>query len=259
MGQKASLPQSGTTIQVIGAGLPRTGTASFSTALEILLQGPIFHCGTQATLGPPAQIKTWIKILRQWLSGTATDRHAMLQLLERQLDGYAAITDSPGSQFIPELMELYPEAKVICTVRDPASWERSMDQVMTLTMSWFLRWVLLPLPGMRYFIEYIHLLGDQWYRMYDEPLPTSRTYHRHLAWLRETVPADRLVFFDVKDGWAPLCRALGKEVPKDLPFPHVNDSDAIEKIARLHVRRGLARWAVLLAVAAAPVAWLLRR
>ncbi|KAJ5786611.1 uncharacterized protein N7503_011823 [Penicillium pulvis] len=241
MGQKPSVPQPGTTIQVIGAGLPRTGTASFSKALEILLEGPTFHCGTQATLGPPIQIKTWIQALKHWAAGGDTDKKALLELLARQYDGYAATTDSPGGQLVPELMALYPDAKVICTVRDPVSWEKSMNQVMHYTFLWFLRGVLFPLPGMRHFIDYLTLLSVQWKRLYDEDVPTRKTYYRHIEWLKEVVPEHRLVFYDVRDGWEPLCKALGKEVPKDIPFPHINDGEAIEKIAKLHIRRGLTR------------------
>lgn len=52
MGQQYSAPVPGTKLQVIGAGLPRTGTVSFSRALEILLDGPVYHDGTNITLGP---------------------------------------------------------------------------------------------------------------------------------------------------------------------------------------------------------------
>ena len=58
MGQQASVPKPGTQIQVIGAGLPRTGTTSFSRSLEILLNGPVYHVGTQTTLGPEVHIKS---------------------------------------------------------------------------------------------------------------------------------------------------------------------------------------------------------
>ena len=259
MGQKPSVPQPGTTIQVIGAGLPRTGTASFSTALEILLEGPVFHCGTQATLGPPIQIKTWIQALKHCAAGGDSDQKALRELLSRQYDGYAATTDSPGGQLVPELMALYPDAKVICTVRDPVSWEKSMNHVMHYTFMWFLRGVLFPLPGMRHFIDYLTLLSVQWKRLYDEDVPTRKTYYRHIEWLKEVVPEHRLVFYDVKDGWEPLCKALGKEVPKDIPFPHINDGDAIEKIAKLHIRRGLTRWAFILAIGATGLAWALYR
>ncbi|KAB8070528.1 P-loop containing nucleoside triphosphate hydrolase protein [Aspergillus leporis] len=243
MGQQPSVPFPGTRIQVIGAGLPRTGTASFSEALKILLNGPVFHCGTQNTIGPPIEITSWMKILRHWLRH---DRQETLELLQRRLDGYAAITDSPGSQLVPELLELYPDAMVICTVRDPMSWEKSVTQVSNLCTVWCLRLVLLPLPGMRYFIEYVNLVGDQWAKMYGVRQPDRRTFLQHIEWLKEIVPEERLVFFDVKDGWEPLCKALGKDIP-DIPFPQINDSDEIGRIAKLHIQRGLMRWAGLLA------------
>lgn len=258
MGQQASLPQQGTSIQVIGAGLPRTGTASFSLALEILLGGPVYHGGTQSTLGPPSQIKAWTRIMQLWLQGRPADRPAMLDLISQDLDGYAAITDSPGSQFVPELMQLYPHAKVVCTVRDPDPWKQSMHRVISMIVLSFLRVVLLPLPGMRHWINYVVLIGNMWEKMYGEQTPTAVTYHRHIAWLKEVVPEDRLVFFDVKDGWGPLCKALDMDVPTDQPFPHVNDADAIAQVAKYHIRRGLTRWAVILAVGAAGVAWALR-
>ena len=66
-----------------------------------------------------------------------------------------------------------------------------------------------------------------------------------MAWLKKTVPEDRLIFFDVKDGWGPLCKALGKEVPKDVAFPNINDGEAIERFAKTHVQRGMIRWAVV--------------
>lgn len=273
MGQKSSAPQPGTKFRVIGAGLPRTGTASLSRALEILYDGPVFHCGTQAILGPTVQITTWMDILRRWrqLAGRESDpphlreaqaqaqAQAMLVALHRQLDGYVAVTDSPGAQLIPELMRLYPDAKVIVTVRDAVSWERSMEQVRNATVPWYLHLVLLPLPGLMYFVPYLQLLAAQWEVLYGEAVPTRRTYERHIAWLKEVVPRERLVFFEVRDGWGSLCEALGRDVPENVPFPHVNDSDAVDDIFRVHVRRGLMRWAVIVAVGGAAVVWMVHR
>jgi Sulfotransferase domain len=45
--------------------------------------------------------------------------------LEPVLAGYVAITDTWGAAMTPELLELYPDAKVICTVRNPESWFKS--------------------------------------------------------------------------------------------------------------------------------------
>ncbi|OOF93550.1 hypothetical protein ASPCADRAFT_508666 [Aspergillus carbonarius ITEM 5010] len=260
MGQNPSLPQPGTKIQVIGAGLSRTGTASFSAALTILLDGPVYHGGTQITIGPPEEITSWITIIKNVLTEKSEDRQKALSLMEHRLDGYAAITDAPGSQLVPELLELYPDAKVICTVRDPVAWEKSMTQVKHLVRMWFLRAVFLPLPGMRHFVDYISQTSMQWQKAYGTHLRPGPAYHKHIAWLKEVVPEDRLVFVDVKDGWEPLCKALGKEVPKDIPFPRINDSEAINRTARYHIRRGLMRWAaIFVAAGVASAAYFLRR
>ena len=118
-----------------------------------------------------------------------------------RLDGYAAITNAPASRLVPELMELYPDAKIICTVRDAKSWAKSLEGASKAVTMWFLRFVLFPLPTLRFFVEYIDLQRDAWIRLYGErELLTVQTYNRHIEWLKEIVPADRLVFFDVKDG-----------------------------------------------------------
>jgi len=255
MGQQASVPKPGTKLQVIGAGLSRTGTASFSRALEILLDGPVYHGGTQTTLGPEVEIKSWIKVLSHWPASNNSDKRLILDLMASRLDGYAAITDAPASGLVPELMELYPDAMVICTVRDPLSWEKSMEGISKAATMWFLRGVLLPLPALRYFVDYINVLGQAWFKLYGEGEPFTReTYDRHIAWLRKTVPEDRLVFFDVKDGWKPLCKTLEKKIPDGIPFPRINDGEAIDAFAKKHVQRGLVRWAGIIAAGVAVLA-----
>ncbi|GFN11713.1 sulfotransferase family protein [Aspergillus tubingensis] len=146
-------------------------------------------------------------------------------------------------------MEIYPDAKAICTVRDPVAWEKSMAQLEGLVRSsWFLRAIMLPIPGMRHFMDYLALVALQWRRIYGRNGGPGGAYHKHIEWLKEVVPEERLVFVDVRDGWEPLCRALGMEVPKDIPFPRVNDSEAITRTVRRHVRRGLIRWVGIFAV-----------
>lgn len=255
MGNQASVPRPGTKLQVIGAGLPRTGTASFSEALRILLGAPVYHGGTQCTMGEPVEMLSWIKVLRLFPFKDGADRSAALALIRQRLDGYAATTDAPGAGLIPELLELYPDAKVICTVRDPEAWVESMAGVASASTKWFLRGVLLPLPTMRHFIDYINGLRDQWLYLYGETEPPTRmTYDRHMQWLKETVPEDKLVFVAVKDGWEPLCKALGKDIP-DVPFPRINDGEAIEKFAAKTTMRGLLRWSVLLVAVGVGIAF----
>lgn len=70
-------------------------------------------------------------------------------------------------------------------------------------------------------------------------------WERHIAYLERTVPKDKLVYFDVKDGWEPLCKALNVPVPEGVEFPRINDGKAIETFAAKQVRRGLQRWALV--------------
>ena len=49
-------------------------------------------------------------------------------------------------------------------------------------------------------------------------------YRKRTEEVRAGLPADRLLVFDVAEGWGPLCAFLGKEVP-DEPFPHHNLRD----------------------------------
>ncbi|KAH8655878.1 hypothetical protein BX600DRAFT_515563 [Xylariales sp. PMI_506] len=250
MGQQYSASRPGTKLRVIGAGLPRTGTAAFSRALEILLDGPIYHGGTQTTLGPESEIQTWIKVLSQWPPIDQSSKVANLELIKSRTEGFAAITDSPGCGLVEELMTLYPDAKVICTVRDVSAWEKSLDGVKSSATQWFLRFVLFPLPSLRFFVDYIDVLRDQWLTLYGEIDPASgKIWDQHMAWLKETVPQDRLIFYDVRDGWDPLCRALDLPVPADIPFPRINDSKAIDDFAKAQVQRGLTRWALIFVTA----------
>jgi len=46
-------------------------------------------------------------------------------------------------------------------------------------------------------------------------------YRRRTEEVREALPADRLLVFDVAEGWQPLCEFLEVDVP-DEPFPHHN-------------------------------------
>jgi hypothetical protein len=255
MGAQSSAPKPGTKYQVIGAGLSRTGTASFSEALRILLDGPIYHGGTQATMGPDTDIKSFIEILTKlfhYPQRTEASEREALQLLKERLDGYAASTDAPTSGLVPELLKLYPEAKVICTVRDPKAWAKSMETVASVSTMAFLGFILFPVPGMRHFPNYINKLRDQWTTLYGdagrEP-HTAETYERHINWLKKVVPEEKLVFFAVKDGWEPLCKALNKPVPKDIPFPRINDGEAINRLAKRKVTEGLIRWLIIIATA----------
>jgi hypothetical protein len=263
MGAELSSPKPGTDLQVIGAGLSRTGTASFSEALRILLDGPVYHGGTHLSTGMSdvSEIRSWIELLEHWPPRNDADKALNRRILKDRLAGYAACTDAPPAQLVPELLELYPNAIVVCTVRDAKAWEKSIATISGFALRGFLRFILFPIPAMRPFPHFVDLLGYQWEHLYGEVVPhTAKTYDAHVEWLKKVVPKEKLYFFDVRDGWGPLCEALGKDVPKDVPFPRINDGKAIEEISKRLVTQGLTRWAMVLATAGIVVAgyWLAR-
>lgn len=254
MGAEASKPQPGTPFQVIGAGLSRTGTSSFNTALSILLDGPAYHGGTQVVLGPPSAMSAWLEMFAHWPSSQSNDKAIVNRIIRQQLDGYVGATDVPIHGIVEELLEVYPNAKVICTVREPEPWAKSMEVLQGVCQMLFLRFALLPLGGGKWrFPDLINALIRMWEHQYGHGTALEH-YERHIRYLKRVVPEDQLFFFDVKDGWEPLCRILGKEVP-DVPFPRVNDSKATEELAQRMLLRGLKRWAVMFTVLAVWAAW----
>ena len=146
---------------------------------------------------------------------------------------------------------------MVCTVRDPDAWVRSMATVANAATLWFLHFVLFWLPGMRYFPTYIDLLRKQWVKLYEMPEPATKKHWEvhwevHVEYLKCVVPEDRLVFFDVKEGWEPLCKVLGKKVP-GMEFPRINEGWAIEELTKRFVAQGLVRWGVAILTLAAGV------
>lgn len=76
-------------------------------------------------------------------------------------------------------------------------------------------------------------------------VPHRQVYERHIEYLKQSVPEEKLFFFGIHEGWEPLCRALNLPVP-NVKFPKVNDAAATDRFAKRHVQIGLLRWIYLL-------------
>ena len=196
------------------------------------------------------------------------DHAAILQGLKNLLSGYTAITDLPTILFTEELIEVFPDAKVICTIRDPDSWWDSFRLLVENgDLEWFLTVVFALLPTMRYFQRWINSLRDgRWNELYNTKghrYPHRGTYDDHIEYVTRVVPKDRLQFYNVQDGWEPLCKILGCEVP-DAPFPKANDAAATEAFFKYQFMRGIMAWTrlgagVALSAAIALSFWRCRR
>jgi hypothetical protein len=66
------------------------------------------------------------------------------------------------------------------------------------------------------------------------------TFERHNEEVEQRVPTEKLLVYDVKEGWGPLCEFLGVEVPEDKPFAHLNDTNAFRAMVRRRLTFALA-------------------
>lgn len=74
-------------------------------------------------------------------------------------------------------------------------------------------------------------------------------YHRHNAFVRQVVPKDKLLEYDPKQGYEPLCKFLNVPVPTDergnqLDFPHANDSARMQRGFKFVTALGFVIWGV---------------
>ena len=207
-------------MKVIGAGLPRTGTLTQKLALEHSALGP-------ATTGSTS----WQTSTGRSRCGTA---RWMARLRGRRCSPAAAPTvDWPGGYFYRELIDAYPEAKVLLSVRDPESWERSFrETIVDMCHGESLMRLLSSARGEidPRWHSYLALVD----RMFWGELGTFAAGHSpeqliermiaHNEDVKRAIPAERLLVWKVTDGWEPLCEFLEVDVPAE-PLPHVNDRD----------------------------------
>jgi hypothetical protein len=214
-------------IQVIGAGLGRTGTLSLKAALEELGFAKCYHM---------VEVRARMDDARTW---DAAARGEPVDW-ERLFAGYRATVDVPSCMFYRELLEKYPDAKVILTVRDPERWYDSMRQTIYFARTAFPRWAAVLDPRMRVFRRMIDRLWDKMFRgRFEDRASAIDSFNRHNEQVRRDVPADRLLVYEISQGWSPLCAFLGVPFPEGKPFPHLND--AAEFRARIERRARIVR------------------
>ncbi|ASU84226.1 hypothetical protein CDO52_16770 [Nocardiopsis gilva YIM 90087] len=210
-------------LQVIGAGMPRTGTASMKAALEQLGFGPCHHM--YEVIQHPEQARRW--------SGVLTDDPVDWEYL---FEGYRSAVDWPGSYFWRELVTAYPDAKVILTRRDPQRWYASCKNTIFEFCAATARGDAPPLSPEHG--EFQMKVLDRLFRtsfgagMADFPAeePSIAGFERNNAAAIATVPADRLLIYEPGDGWEPLCEFLGVPVPADTPYPHLNEGAEMRRM-----------------------------
>lgn len=194
------------TIGVIGAGVGRTGTYSLKLAINRLGIGPCHHM-EEVLHNMPVQVPLWSAAL-----GGLPEWPAIYS-------GYMSAVDWPTACFFRELHQTYPTAKFVLTHRSPENWADSFGAT------------IYKLLGGR---DQGPLEMKDWLEMASGVIAKTgfpsgldhngliRAFLAHNEAVKNTIPADQLLIYEVKEGWEPLCKFLGKPVPSD-PFPRTND------------------------------------
>ncbi len=203
-------------LEIIGAGFGRTGTSSLRSALVHLGFGPCHHM--YEVRDHPEQLAGW--------QAAAQGRPVDWDLVFR---GYRSQTDWPGARYWRELAGHFPTARVILSVRDPDSWFDSIEA----TINRFFAGRgnhrsphLNAMAEMGYETIAVQVFGG---RLTDRA-HAKRVFEEHVAAVQAEIAPERLLTFDPRDGWGPLCDFLGVAVPK-IPFPWVNISQDFGKAA----------------------------
>jgi len=216
---------------LIGAGLPRTGTASTCTAIENLLPGRCHHM--QVAIEGKQNAVFWLK------AGRGEVREEDWKIFIKS-EGLSASVDYPMSLYWKDLMEMYPNAKVLLTVRDPVKWYLSvknsirqiksfaMDSLGSAPMRLLFRIAGKTMNPALFTVNAPTYLGAKYPQGMFGAIDAGEETAVHFfndwnAQVIREVPADRLLVFDVKQGWEPLCKFLGVDQPSE-PFPNTNDT-----------------------------------
>ncbi|MEM7662485.1 MAG: sulfotransferase family protein [Pseudomonadota bacterium] len=199
-------------LKVIGAGFGRTATASLKIALETLLGGRCYHMSE--VLGTAGHIDLWLE--------AAAGRADWGKIF----DGYVATVDYPGSFYWKEMADAYPDAKVLLSVRDPNKWFDSTQETI------FSKRIQEATAGTKWArmlkaTIFDHLGGD----LTDRDTLVSH-FEAHTEKVKSAIDPDRLLIFEAKDGWEPLCGFLDVPVPEE-PFPRVNSKEDFATVFEL--------------------------
>ncbi|WP_317932362.1 sulfotransferase family protein [Halioxenophilus sp. WMMB6] len=206
------------TLKVIGAGFGRTGTMSMKAALEQLGLGPCYHMVECLPQGP----EHW----QQWVNALQGNPD-----WPTLFKGFTSTVDFPASTSYQALADYYPSAKVILTVRDPERWFESTQE--TIFAPHWIEYQRKVEMG-----NFLKLTINDYFqdRMHDKTYLIER-FHEHVDAVKAAIPADRLLVFEVKDGWQPLCDFLEVPVPAT-DFPYINDTEATKAIINKIIAEG---------------------
>ncbi|MGH6933362.1 MAG: sulfotransferase family protein, partial [Dongiaceae bacterium] len=140
----------------------------------------------------------------------------------RLLAGYRSSVDWPSAQFWSELAGRFPAAKIVLTLRDTERWYQSFSKTILMLLR---ASDPPPNPTIGAILDMIEdvIVRRAFGGRLDDPDHIKASFERHNATVKAALPPERLLAFEVAQGWAPLCDFLGVAIPAT-PFPNVNST-----------------------------------
>jgi hypothetical protein len=181
------------------------------------------------------------------------DERQRTRVLHEVFDGYNASSDSPGFAFLEDIVDMYPNIKVILnkrkTLREwPSSIKMSLSYFSTCRYHILTYWI--PICRCHFMIYGTYMrLAKAGYGVDD--IFGEDCYNRHNQWVRDVVAVrgEDVLAGEPSDGCPPLGEYLGYGEPDEV-FPRVNETIEIQRLKGLLVKKGLQAWAgVLTAIA----------
>ena len=193
------------TLKIIGVGVGRTGTNSLRLALNMLGVGPCHHM-EEVIMNMSTQVPLW---------QAAVVGHPDWATIYKR---YSSAVDWPTAAFYNELSKFYPAAKFILTVRSPESWTASFSE----TIYKFMDGSDGAPPHMQAWIKMgLAALSKSGFPTGLDIGDLTKAFIAHNEAVKTVIPASRLLVYEVKQGWEPLCNFIGSSIPAEA-FPKTN-------------------------------------
>lgn len=198
-------------LEIVGTGFGRTGTLSLKHALEQLGFGPCYHMIEVAQ--NPGHSALWSAAH----DGARSDWAALFA-------SYRATVDWPSTAFWRQIVDAYPRARVIHSERPAAAWYASVRSTIYQVMK-------RPTPesappAMREQLEMARklILRGVFDDRFEDEAHAIAVYEAHNARVKREIPRERMLVYELGQGWEPLCRFLGVAVPAT-PYPRLNTTE----------------------------------
>ena len=197
-------------LSVIGAGFGRTGTLSIKMALEHLGLGPCHHMVD--VFANPEQLPHW----QAAADGQPVD-------WDEVFAGYTAATGWPSAHYWRELADKYPNSRILLSVRPAEHWWKSFSNTIGTMLE------IRSAVSNEYFrsaTAMAHkIIAEQTFgSAMNDKTAALFALQKRIDEVRHAIPSERLLIFDVLDGWEPLCKFLNLPVP-DSDFPCRNSKN----------------------------------